>query len=42
VAAAVGNRRAQLEHHRATRGTTSAESETPQTFLNRVRQFLNL
>jgi small-conductance mechanosensitive channel/CRP-like cAMP-binding protein len=42
VAAAIGNRRAQLEHHRATRGTTSAESETPQTFLNRVRQFLNL
>jgi small-conductance mechanosensitive channel/CRP-like cAMP-binding protein len=42
VAAAVGNRRAQLEHHRATRGTTSAEAETPQTFLERVKSFLSI
>ena len=42
VAAAVVNRRAQLEHHRATRASATAEPETPQTFLNRVRQFLNL
>jgi small-conductance mechanosensitive channel/CRP-like cAMP-binding protein len=42
VAAAVGNRRAQLERHRATRTAQPAEPETPQTFLKRVRGFLRL
>jgi CRP-like cAMP-binding protein len=42
VAAAVGSRRAELEHHRATRASVNAEIETPQTFLTRVRQFLKI
>jgi small-conductance mechanosensitive channel/CRP-like cAMP-binding protein len=42
VAAAVTNRRAELEHHRATRAATMAEPETPQTFLARVKRFLSI
>jgi small-conductance mechanosensitive channel/CRP-like cAMP-binding protein len=42
VAAAVGNRRAELERHRATRAAAAAEPETTQTFLERVRRFLSL
>ena len=41
VATAVSNRRAELEHHRATRASTAAEPETPQTFVERVRRFLS-
>ena len=42
VAAAVETRRAELERHRASRATDGAASETPQTFVNRVRRFLRL
>jgi small-conductance mechanosensitive channel/CRP-like cAMP-binding protein len=42
VAAAVNNRRAELEQHRATRVAASAERETPQTFLARVKRFLSI
>jgi small-conductance mechanosensitive channel/CRP-like cAMP-binding protein len=42
VAAAVSNRRAELEHHRATRAAAAVESETPQTFLDRVKRFLSI
>ncbi len=42
VASAVSNRRSELERHRATRAATSAEAETPQTFVNRVRRFLSI
>jgi small-conductance mechanosensitive channel/CRP-like cAMP-binding protein len=42
VAEAVSNRRAELEHHRATRAAATAEPETPQTFLARVKSFLSL
>jgi small-conductance mechanosensitive channel/CRP-like cAMP-binding protein len=41
VAAAVGHRRAELEHHRATRAASSVEPETEQTFVERVRKFLS-
>jgi small-conductance mechanosensitive channel/CRP-like cAMP-binding protein len=42
VGAAVELRRAGLEHHRATRSAAGDSSETPHTFLTRVRQFLGL
>jgi small-conductance mechanosensitive channel/CRP-like cAMP-binding protein len=42
VAAAVATRRAELEHHRATRAHGATSPETPQTLLARVRQFLRL
>jgi small-conductance mechanosensitive channel/CRP-like cAMP-binding protein len=42
VSNAVASRRAALEHHRETHGAVEAVSETPQTFLARVRQFLRL
>jgi len=42
VAAAVVNRRAELERHRATRAAAAAEPETPQTFLARVKRFLSI
>jgi len=41
VAAAVSGRREELERHRATRAATTVETETPQTFLERVRRFLS-
>jgi CRP-like cAMP-binding protein len=41
VAAAVATRRAELERHRATR-TAGSVTETPQTFVTRVRRFLRL
>lgn len=40
VAAAVSNRRAELERHRAARAPITPEVETPHTFLVRVRRFL--
>jgi CRP-like cAMP-binding protein len=42
IAAAVADRRAELERHRATRAASATESETPQTLLERVRRFLSL
>ncbi len=42
VAAAVATRRAELERHRESRVLGSAPVETPQTFLARVRKFLQL
>jgi CRP-like cAMP-binding protein len=42
VAAAVNNRRAELEQHRATRVAASVDRETPQTFLARVKRFLSI
>jgi len=42
VTAAVGKRRAELDLHRATKATTPAAQETPQTFLKRVFDFLKL
>jgi CRP-like cAMP-binding protein len=42
VAAAVATRRAELERHRETRALDSAPDETPQTFLARVRRFLQV
>lgn len=41
VASAVSSRREELERHRATRAATAVETETPQTFLERVRRFLS-
>src|SRR5262245_55524153 len=40
VASAVSNRREELERHRVTRAETTTESETRQTFLERVRRFM--
>lgn len=42
VTAAVAARRAELEQHRTTRGTTAESPELARTFLARVRQFLRL
>ena len=42
VAAAVSNRRAELERHRATRAAAATEPETPQTFVDRVKRFLSM
>ena len=41
VASAVSSRREELERHRATRAATAVETETPQTFVERVRRFLS-
>jgi CRP-like cAMP-binding protein len=41
VASAVSSRREELERHRATRTATAVDTETPQTFLERVRRFLS-
>jgi len=40
VASAVSNRREELERHRVTRAEPTAQSETRQTFLERVRRFV--
>jgi small-conductance mechanosensitive channel/CRP-like cAMP-binding protein len=42
VAAAITGRRAELEHHRATRTANATEPETQQTLLERVRRFLSI
>jgi CRP-like cAMP-binding protein len=42
VAAAVGSRREELERYRAARAAATAEAETPQTFLDRVKRFLSI
>ncbi len=42
VAGVAAMRREELDRHRATHGTTAVATETRQTLLNRVRQFLRL
>jgi small-conductance mechanosensitive channel/CRP-like cAMP-binding protein len=42
VTAAVAQRRAELDQHRATRTVSAAAAETPQTLVARVRRFLRL
>lgn len=41
VVQAVGRRRSELEHHRATRAAAADEPESPQRFLDRVKRFLS-
>ena len=42
VSAAVAQRRAELDQHRATRAVGAAAADTSRTFVSRVRQFLRL
>ena len=42
VSAAVAQRRAELDKHRATRAVSTVTVETPQTLVSRMRRFLRL